>query len=60
MPALPADQQSPPAEVQSAPKHTNQGQIYLDGKPVTMDELKAELTARKPAGDETKPGQDKK
>jgi biopolymer transport protein ExbD len=58
------DQQPPPAEVQPAPKHTinvtNQGQIYLDGKPVTMDELAAALTARKATDDKTNRGQDKK
>jgi hypothetical protein len=49
MPSLPVDQQLPPAVTQPTPGQSayasRHGQIYFDGKPITLEELKAKLTA---------------
>jgi hypothetical protein len=61
MAVLPIDQ--PPVTIQPAQEHTDsahaRGQIYLDGKPVTIDELKARLAAPNTPDGHTTAGQNK-
>jgi hypothetical protein len=63
MPTPPVDQQPPPHIEQIAPDHAirmSNGQIYLDGKPVTVDELAAFLASKTNTGQEPSRTQDKK